>query len=141
MSNFKNSEDEIRQGKYLNAFLYFLIAALLTLTPVLWFDNKNLRAENVELLRVAQAREDKKDAQCDSTIEKMTIRFRDDIRAQQEEFRVFRDETISDMREGRERSEILSTQSRKAARKFQVESEKTKQFSNQIDSVTEKLIK
>lgn len=141
MSTFKDSGDEVKQGRYANAFLYFLMAALLTVSSVLWFDNKNLREINTTLVSTSQAREDKKDAQCDSTIERMTIRFRDDIRAQQEEFRVFRDETISDMREGRERSEILSSQSRKAARSFQVESQKTKQFSNQIDSVTEKLIK
>lgn len=141
MSTFKDSGDEVKQGRYANAFLYFLMAALLTVTSVLWFDNKNLREDNAGLIANSQAREDKKDAQCDSTIERMTIRFRNDIIALQNEYRDFRAETISDMREGRQRSEVLASQARRAAKEFQSESKKTKQFSNQIDSVTEKLIK
>ena len=141
MSTFKNSEEAISQGKYLNAFLYFLIAALLTVTSVLWFDNKGLRKEKEELTINGQKREDKKDAECDSTVRRITIEFRNDLRAQREEFRVFQDETIADLREGREVSEKLSTQSRKAAKSFQAESRKTKEYSNQIDSVTEQLIK
>lgn len=141
MSDFKNTEDAIRQGKYLNAFLYFLIAALISVATYFIVENRNLKKENRNLLSNAQSREDKKDAQCDSTIERMTLRFRNDISTLQQEYRDFRIETIEDMRQGREKSEVLASQSRNAARKFKVESRKTKQFSDQIDSVTDNLVK
>jgi len=141
MSDLKNTEDAIRQGKYLNAFLYFLIAAVVSVAAYFIVENRNLKKENRDLIASSQAREDRKEARCDSLINVATLPLREDLRALNIEYRDFRTQAMSDMREGNERSEILSSESRKIAKRFRAESQKTKQFSNQIDSVTEQLIK
>lgn len=139
MSTFKDSGKAIDQGKYLNAFLYFLIAALLAVCSYFIIENRNLKAENNGLVSNAQAREDKIRADCqviiDRNVEKCDARF--DVL--EKEVKELRYQTITDLRADRDKSAALTSESRKALKAIRVESTKTKQASKELDSVSNSL--
>jgi hypothetical protein len=139
MSNFKNSDDEVKHGRYANAFIYFLMAVILTVIPILFWDNKKLRKENNSNAEKWIQREDVIRRECAE--ERREEQREDDKRfeAVQQELRDLRNQTIADLREEREKSEDLATQSRRALRSIQVETKKTKQANKELDSVSKSL--
>lgn len=139
MSNFKESGDEVKQGRYANALIYFLMAIIVTVIPILFYRNNSLVKENNAFEEKAQKREDairaEERAECKEELEQA----RTELVSLRQEVRDLRDETISDLRAERQRSETLATQSRRALRSIQTETRKTKQANKELDSVSKSL--
>ncbi len=140
MSTFKESGNEVKQGRYANAFLYFLMAALLSVSGLLiqaWVSKEKAVAKAYS---EGLKRADKKDAECDSIIERRDRRHDAEIAILQREVRELRDSHIAELKEERENSERLATESRRALRTIRAETQKSKQASREIDSVTKSLV-
>lgn len=139
MSNFKNSDDEVKHGRYANAFIYFLMAVILTVIPILFWEIMKLRKENNSNGEKWIQREDAIRKEC--VEERKEQQRKDDERfeAVQQELRDLRNQTIADLRSEREKSEELATESRRALRTIQVETKKTKQANKELDSVSKTL--
>lgn len=140
MDNFKNSNDEVKQGRYANALIYFLMAIIVTVIPILFWDNKKLRKENNSNAERWIQREDTIRKECAEEAREERKENDKRFEALQQELREMRNQTIADLREEREKSEELATASRRALRSIEVETKKTKQANKELDSVSKSLI-
>lgn len=141
MSNFDKADDEIKHGRYANVTIYILIAALLSVSSFLVYIIKTKDNTIDRLHSQTAARDDQRDARCDSVVTRLTTDFRAEIKDLREEFKEYREETRQDRLSDNARSESLTTAGRRAARSFKVESDKVKKGIKEIDSVTENLLK
>lgn len=139
MSNFNKSDDEVKHGRYANALIYFLMAIIVTVIPILFWDNKKLRKENNSNAEKWILREDAIRREC-AEERRIEDRENDERFAEvQQELKDLRNQTIADLRSEREKSEELAIQSRRALRSIQVETKKTKQANKELDSVSNSL--
>lgn len=141
MSNFNKADDEIKHGRYANATIYILSAALLSVSSFLVYIIKTKDATIDRIHAEYAAREDKGTSRCDSTVARVTAGFRAELKDLREEFREYREQTREDRLADNARSEMLTIEGRRAARSFKAESDKAKKVVKEIDSVTENLIR
>jgi cell division protein FtsB len=139
MSNFKDSGDEVKQGRYANALIYFLMAIIVTVIPILFYRNNQLVKERNADEEKDRAREDAVRIEVRKECKEEMDVARQELVTLRQEVRDLRDETISDLRAERARSEILASQSRRALKSIQVETQKTKQANKELDSVSKSL--
>lgn len=140
MSDFNDSREEIKKGNYQNAFLLFLLTALISVTGFLVYTIKTKESAIEKVVIESEAREDRLRMECARAQEVLTDKYEKRFDGLQKEVRDLRDATIADLREGRAKSEQLVIQTRKSLKAINIETQKTRQASKELDSVSKSLI-
>jgi hypothetical protein len=148
MSNFNDqgAGDEVKQGKYANALILFLMSALISVAGYFAYQASQRRVE----FEQAQLRHEKAEAKRTEREDKIRDLYQTklDERERYHESRYLllqtkidsiRDNIIAEMKMGRVKSEVLATQSKKTAQSVQAEVKKTTAAAKEFDSVSKSI--
>jgi len=152
MSTFDDngSGDQVKQGKYANAFLLFLMGCVISIASYFSYqmgqtksESKESQAEFIKREQEQRTREDLIRNQYQSKLDEREKYHEGRYSVLQFRIDSLKDNTIANMKMDRIRSEVLTSNSRKTVKDFQGEVKKTvsvtKELDKEINSASESL--
>ncbi len=141
--NDNGSGEQVKQGKYANAFLLFLMSALVAVASYFAYQNNQMEANYSKMAErdrahnsERQSREDSIRREYQATLDKRENYHEGRYNKLQYKIDSIRDNTIADLKMGRVKSEALATQSKNIVKTLQSEVKKTSEVTKELDSVS-----
>lgn len=142
MDNFNDngSGDQIKQGKYANAFLLFLMACVVSIASYFSYQMGQTKSESKETQdqfikreEAQREREDKIRNEYQSKLDEREKYHENRYGYLELKIESIKDSTIAELKSDRKRSEKLTSSSRKTVKDFQGEVRKTVDVTKELD--------
>lgn len=141
--NDNGAGDEIKQGKYANAFLLFLMAALVAVASYFAYQSTKDKSEYQDYKKDIKLEEEDRRNREDKIRQEYQAKLDNREKYHEERYNLLqykidslRDNIIADSKMNTVRSEVLATKSKKTAQSFQAEVRKTTNAAKELDSIS-----